>query len=144
MWREMKYVPERYLLSDSIILTFNFGLWLHGDWYSIIIFFSLFFFFFLKSCEFWCSSCKQTSVCQVSVSSSVKFSLLLCMMLKCSAAIRKTATRFVCMTTMHTRSSLNYLRCRVPFSSLRLRKFNCIEAQYRIRFSYLHFLCGAR
>lgn len=45
MWREMKYVPERYLLSDSIILTFNFGLWLHGDWYSIIIFFSFFFFF---------------------------------------------------------------------------------------------------
>lgn len=45
MWREMKYVPERYLLSGSIILTFNFGVWLHGDWYSIIIFFSFFFFF---------------------------------------------------------------------------------------------------
>lgn len=124
----------------------NIQLWFVASWRLIFhhYFFLVVFFFFLKSCEFWCSSCKQTSVCQVSVSSSVKFSLLLCMMLKCSAAIRKTGTRFVCMTTMHTRSSLNYLRCRVPFSSLRLRKFNCIEAQYRIRFSYLHFLCGAR
>lgn len=124
----------------------NIQLWCVASWRLIFhhYFFLVVFFFFLKSCEFWCSSCKQTSVCQVSVSSSVKFSLQLCMMLKCSAAIRKTGTRFVCMTTMHTRSSLNYLRCRVPFSSLRLRKFNCIEAQYRIRFSYLHFLCGAR
>lgn len=124
----------------------NIQLWFVASWRLIFhhYFFLVVFFFFLKSCEFWCSSCKQTSVCQVSVSSSVKSSLQLCMMLKCSAAIRKTGTRFVCMTTMHTRSSLNYLRCRVPFSSLRLRKFNCIEAQYRIRFSYLHFLCGAR